>query len=41
MDALVEAHDEGELSTARLALGADLIGVNNRDLQDLRRPTSQ
>jgi indole-3-glycerol phosphate synthase len=32
MDALVEAHDEGELSRAA-ALGADLVGVNNRDLR--------
>ena len=32
MDALVEAHDEAELDRAA-ALGADLIGVNNRDLR--------
>lgn len=32
MDALVEAHDEAEVDRA-IALGADLIGVNNRDLR--------
>jgi indole-3-glycerol phosphate synthase len=32
MDVLVEAHDEAELDRAG-ALGADLVGVNNRDLR--------
>jgi len=32
MAALVETHDEGELETA-LEAGADMIGVNNRDLR--------
>jgi indole-3-glycerol phosphate synthase len=32
MDVLIEAHDEAELARAA-ALGADLIGVNNRDLK--------
>lgn len=31
MDALVEVHDENELEAA-LRIGADLIGVNQRDL---------
>ena len=33
MDALVEAHDRAEVDVA-LAAGAELIGVNNRDLRD-------
>lgn len=33
LDALVETHDAGEVETA-LRIGAVLIGVNNRNLQD-------
>ena len=33
LDALVEVHDEEELGAA-IASGAQLIGINNRDLRD-------
>ncbi len=33
LSALVEAHDEGEISSA-LSAGAEIIGVNNRNLKD-------
>ena len=39
MDAIVEVHDEAELSRA-LALGAAIVGVNNRDLKTLRTDLS-
>jgi indole-3-glycerol phosphate synthase len=33
LDVLVEAHDRDELETA-LAVGAEIVGINNRDLRD-------
>ena len=33
LSALVEAHDDAEIETA-LRAGADIIGVNNRNLKD-------
>jgi indole-3-glycerol phosphate synthase len=36
--ALVEVHDEAELDTA-LALGAPIVGINNRDLKTLQVDT--
>jgi indole-3-glycerol phosphate synthase len=35
LDAIVEVHDEEELETA-LAIDADIIGINNRNLEDFR-----
>jgi indole-3-glycerol phosphate synthase/phosphoribosylanthranilate isomerase len=35
MDVLTEVHDEGELSRA-IALGAEILGINNRDLHTLK-----
>jgi indole-3-glycerol phosphate synthase/phosphoribosylanthranilate isomerase len=34
MDALVETHDEAEVARA-VALGAEIVGINNRDLKSL------
>jgi indole-3-glycerol phosphate synthase len=38
LDALVEVHDQGELERA-VAVGAELIGINNRDLTTLQVDT--
>jgi indole-3-glycerol phosphate synthase/phosphoribosylanthranilate isomerase len=35
MDSLVEAHDESEVRRA-VALGAEIVGINNRDLKTLK-----
>ncbi len=40
LDALVEVHDEEELEAA-LAVDADVIGINNRDLEDFRVDVSR
>jgi indole-3-glycerol phosphate synthase len=34
LDVLVEVHEQGELECALEVLDADVIGINNRDLQD-------
>jgi indole-3-glycerol phosphate synthase len=39
MDALVEAHDEAEIDRA-LSAGAEVIGVNHRDLDSLKMDLS-
>ena len=40
LDALVEVHDEAELARA-VAVGADLVGVNQRDLVSFRVDTAR
>jgi len=39
MDAIVEVHDEAELGRA-LAIGAAIVGINNRDLKTLQTDIS-